>query len=138
MLCVFCRCFDLPHELFEIILEYIPYPRMWNWSINRLNRRINLSSHVSTYDMCVLIDEMLKDMSIFSSHVGNNISDPQIDVEHETTIGMMEHNMNNNTCLLKRIARSYEVCIYLYTIIEFYLEVLIVVIIYTIYVYVSM
>jgi hypothetical protein len=46
-------------------MEYLPTPRPWKWALNRLKRRITLSSHTSTVDISIMLDEMLTDMNLF-------------------------------------------------------------------------
>lgn len=63
------RCLSLPDGVFEMIVDYIPSPRVWKWSLNRLKRRIMISPHISVNDTSILIDEMLTDLNLFDNPI---------------------------------------------------------------------
>lgn len=58
---------SLPEGVFEMIMEYLPSPRVWKWSLNRLKKRISISPQISVVDISILIDEMLTDLNLFDS-----------------------------------------------------------------------
>jgi hypothetical protein len=57
----------LPLGVYEMIVEYLPSPRVWKWSLNHLKRRAILCPHVAVADTSVLIDELLGDLLILES-----------------------------------------------------------------------
>lgn len=59
------RCMYLPEGIFETIMEFLPTPRIWNWTIYRLSNRCKLSPKVAITDISILIDEILSDANIF-------------------------------------------------------------------------
>ena len=82
---------DLPNGVFELILDLMPIPRLWQWSLMKLKRRCKLAPHQAVLDISIIMDEILTDAKIFN--------------------GMKQHN------LLTRIARnpnvSYDIYIML-------------------------
>lgn len=59
------RALRLPLGLAELIMEYLPTPRMWKWSLVRLKKRITLAPHAATIDISIILDEMFTDMTLF-------------------------------------------------------------------------
>ena len=59
------RCFDLPDGLFELIVDFMPLPRIWHWSLLRLKRRCRFAPKQAVSDLSVMLDEMLTDLSVF-------------------------------------------------------------------------
>lgn len=59
------RVFNLPLGLHELIVDFLPNPRIWKFSLNRLKRRITLAAQPATLDISILLDEMLTDMVLF-------------------------------------------------------------------------
>lgn len=59
------RCMDLPGGIFDHIMDYMPLPTEWNWSLDILKRRCQLQPQQSLLDMCKLMDELLADACIF-------------------------------------------------------------------------
>jgi len=49
-----------------MVLEMIPRPRVWQWSLARLRKRCKLAPQAAIVDICILVDEMIADMNIFS------------------------------------------------------------------------
>lgn len=74
-MCAYClliscrRCMHLPLGLCELIMDYLPMPRVWKWSLVRLKKRINLASHAATIDISIILDEMFTDMTLFRGSV---------------------------------------------------------------------
>mmetsp|Transcript_25237 Transcript_25237/g.22962 ORF Transcript_25237/g.22962 Transcript_25237/m.22962 type:complete len:645 (+) Transcript_25237:70-2004(+) len=60
------RIMGLPLGLFECIVDYIPSPRIWQWSLYRLRSRCKLAPSVSINDIGIIIDEILCDSRIFN------------------------------------------------------------------------
>jgi len=60
------RCMSLPSGLFELVMEYMPMPRVWQWSLLHLKRRCKLAPHQAVLDMSIIIDEILADAAIFA------------------------------------------------------------------------
>ncbi|CAE7801061.1 unnamed protein product, partial [Symbiodinium microadriaticum] len=58
-------CLHLPLGLTEIILDFLPTPRVWKWSLVRLKKRITLAPHAATIDISFILDEMFTDMTLF-------------------------------------------------------------------------
>ncbi len=55
---------NLPQYLAEIVFEYLPLPRVWEWSLSRLQLRCHLSPVQAMHDISTLIDEILCDANI--------------------------------------------------------------------------
>jgi hypothetical protein len=60
------RCMDLPPGLFELIVDMLPLPRVWQWSLSRLKKRARLSPHQAIHDLSILMDEIVTDANIFA------------------------------------------------------------------------
>ena len=56
----------LPTGIFELVMEFLPTPRVWQWSLLRLKRRCKLAPHQAVLDMSILMDEILCDSLIFA------------------------------------------------------------------------
>eukprot|EP01036_Dinobryon_divergens_P026735 gene26735-35415_t len=67
------RVMELPPGLFESIIEYLPFPRVWQWSIVRLKNRCKLAPLQAMTDMSTMIDEILIDANLFGSKGQNNL-----------------------------------------------------------------
>lgn len=61
------RVFDLPLGVHELVIEFLPSPRIWKSCIHRLKRRVALAPQAATLDISILIDEMITDMCIFNT-----------------------------------------------------------------------
>ena len=85
------RCMNLPEGVFELIIDYMPLPREWNWVLTKIKRRCNLSPVQAMKDLCVVIDEIFADLNIFS---GSDQSDVLM-------------KLNRNHHLLPYISRKY-------------------------------
>lgn len=59
------RVFDLPLGVHEMVIEYLPAPRIWKTCIHRLKRRVTLAPQAATLDISIMLDEMITDMCIF-------------------------------------------------------------------------
>ena len=55
----------LPMDLFRLIVEFLPLPRLWYRSLGALKRRSKLAPMQAALDVCLLFDEMLSDAGIF-------------------------------------------------------------------------
>jgi ankyrin repeat protein len=62
------RCMDLPDGVFELIVDFLPLPRIWHWSLLRLKRRCRFAPKQAITDVTVMLDEMLTDLCIFGSN----------------------------------------------------------------------
>jgi hypothetical protein len=62
---IFVRMFELPLGVFEYIVEFIPFPRMWHWQLMKIESRCQLAPQIAVYDLCNLINEILVDSGIF-------------------------------------------------------------------------
>ncbi len=56
----------MPSGVFELIMDYMPLPRIWQWSLLRLSRRCKLAPQQAMIDMSIIMDEILKDTMIFA------------------------------------------------------------------------
>jgi len=56
---------DLPPGVYDLVVEMLPMPRVWHWSLFRLRRRCKLSPQVAVMDLSILMDEILTDMNLF-------------------------------------------------------------------------
>ena len=61
------RCLELPMGIFELIMEMLPLPRIWHWSLWCLKRRCRLAPYVAITDSYIIIDEILADLNLFNS-----------------------------------------------------------------------
>lgn len=55
------KAFALPAGVFELIMEMLPVPRVWAWSIFRMRRRCKLSPQSVVVDLNLIMDEILRD-----------------------------------------------------------------------------
>lgn len=62
---ILMKVFDLPLGVHELVLEFLPYPRLWKNNIQRLKRRVTLAPQAATLDISIMLDEMLTDMCLF-------------------------------------------------------------------------
>jgi hypothetical protein len=53
--------YTMPDGVLEHIVEYIPTPRIWTWSLHRLKKRIQFATNASIEDCYRIIDEILTD-----------------------------------------------------------------------------
>ena len=56
----------LPFGIFELIAEFLPSPRIWQWSLYRLKKRCSLAPQVALNDISVIIDEIMTDANILA------------------------------------------------------------------------
>lgn len=63
----------LPSGLYEQIMEYLPLPRVWQWSLVRLKRRCKLAPYQAVQDLSIIMDEILCDSAIFSGTDQKNL-----------------------------------------------------------------
>lgn len=63
----------MPPGVFEHIIEYIPLPRVWEQSIERLSVRSKIAPHQAVKDTATLIDEILCDTGVFKSSNQQNL-----------------------------------------------------------------
>jgi len=67
------RCMALPSGIFELVMEYMPLPRVWQWSLLRLKRRCKLAPQQAVQDLSVIMDEILCDSAIFAGADQKNL-----------------------------------------------------------------
>lgn len=60
------KCLDLPEGVYRNIIEYLPAPRIWAWTLARLKERASLNPQQAVHDSCVIVDEILTDMCVFA------------------------------------------------------------------------
>ena len=65
LMCV-CRCLDLPEGVYENIIEYMPQPRIWQWTLTRVKLRCKLSPLQAMLDISTVMDEILCDSCIIA------------------------------------------------------------------------
>jgi ankyrin repeat protein len=58
------RCMSLPEGVFELVMDMLPLPRVWHWTLDRLARRCKLAPQQAMLDMSVMMDEILADSVI--------------------------------------------------------------------------
>lgn len=75
----------LPAGVFDLIMDYLPLPRVWQWSLVQAQRRCRLAPAQAMQDISILMDEILCDTLV----IGGN------DQKH----------------MLVKIARSPHVCL---------------------------
>jgi hypothetical protein len=59
------RVFDLPLGVHELVVDFLPAPRIWKTCIHRLKRRVTLAPQAATLDISIMLDEMITDMCLF-------------------------------------------------------------------------
>eukprot|EP01038_Epipyxis_sp_PR26KG_P014990 gene14990-20164_t len=67
------RCLGLPAGLFELIAEFLPLPRIWQWSLVKIKRRCKLAPYQAIVDCCILMDEIINDTNIFYGKNNKNM-----------------------------------------------------------------
>jgi len=67
------RCMTLPAGLTELIWEFLPLPRVWQWSLLRLKRRCKLAPQQAVQDLSKLMDEIVCDLAIFPGSNQTNL-----------------------------------------------------------------
>jgi len=70
---LFEKCLTLPPGIFESIMEYMPMPRVWQWSLLRLKRRCKLAPHQALFDIGAMMDEILRDSALFAGSDQRNL-----------------------------------------------------------------
>jgi len=60
------RVMGLPFGIFELIADFMPSPRIWQWSLYRLKKRCSLAPYVALTDISIIIDEILTDSNILA------------------------------------------------------------------------
>jgi len=63
---------SLPSGVFELVMEMLPSPRVWQWSLFRMPRRCKLAPQQAMIDMSIMIDEILKDSVLFGGEDQRN------------------------------------------------------------------
>ena len=51
----------MPFGVSDLIVDFLPVPRIWDWSISQLKRRCRLAPRVAILDSYIIIDEILGD-----------------------------------------------------------------------------
>ena len=64
-MCVCCRCMSLPPEIFQYIIELLPVPRIWHWSLMRLRKHARVVPQLAAGDICIIMDDIISDAGIF-------------------------------------------------------------------------
>lgn len=67
------RAMGLPMGIFDLIVEFMPLPRVWQWSMWRLRERCKLAPHQAIKDLCIIADEILCDAEIFKGRDQTNL-----------------------------------------------------------------
>jgi hypothetical protein len=62
----------MPSGVFELIMDFMPLPRIWQWSLLRMPRRCKLAPQQAMIDMSIIMDEILKDTMIFAGQDQSN------------------------------------------------------------------
>lgn len=70
---VFQRALTLPHGVFENVMEFLPLPRVWSWSLSHMLRRCRLAAQQTVVDLTTLIDEILCDSCVVGDDVQKQI-----------------------------------------------------------------
>lgn len=85
------KCMSMPNGVFEHIIELLPIPRVWQWSMLRIKRRVRINAFQAIKDMSDAMDGMLGDACIFSGEQSNLLvkinTSPQI---HDYLLQQME------------------------------------------------
>lgn len=70
---VFQRALTLPHGVFENVMDFLPLPRVWSWSLSHMLRRCRLAAQQTVVDLTTLIDEVLCDSCVVGDDVQKQI-----------------------------------------------------------------
>lgn len=70
---LFYRCLGLPSGIFETIMEYLPYPRIWPWSLSQMPRRCKLAPSQAVLDTMIIMDEILRDAVLIAGPDQKNL-----------------------------------------------------------------
>lgn len=81
---------SLPDGVFELVMEMLPLPRIWHWSLDRLARRCKLAPHQAMLDMSVIMDEILTDSQIVH---GKNQSNQLIKLSRSPHVSQNSHHI---------------------------------------------
>eukprot|EP01034_Spumella_vulgaris_P029784 gene29784-36880_t len=63
------RVMGLPPGVFELVIDYMPSPRIWQWSLTRIKLRCKLSPVQAMLDISCVMDEILCDANVISDPV---------------------------------------------------------------------
>lgn len=113
------NCMTLPSGVFETIMDFMPLPRVWQWSLIRSKRRCKLSPIQTMMDLSVLMDEILADANIFGGADQSNLliklnRNPQIHPYIINTIGMPQdllEQLCTSSDIQSMISRTTEVSV---------------------------
>jgi len=67
------RVLTMPPGIFEHIVDFMPLPRVWQWSLMRLKARCKLCPLQALVDISILMDEILIDANIFGMKNQSNL-----------------------------------------------------------------
>lgn len=70
---LFERVLNLPSGVFESVIEFLPMPRVWSWSLSHMHLRCRLAPHQAVIDLSMLIDEVLRDMNVIGDPVQKDL-----------------------------------------------------------------
>ena len=59
------RCLELPHGVYDLIIDMLPLPRVWEKSLKGLGRRCKCAPQQAVSDITAIMDEILIDACIF-------------------------------------------------------------------------
>ena len=95
------RVFDLPLGVHELVIDFLPAPRIWKTCIHRLKRRVTLAPQAATLDISIMLDEMITDMCLFSTprKQGQLVTLSR----HESIINYLSEQWHMPTCLTKEL-----------------------------------
>ena len=65
----------LPFDCVNTIVQYLPAPRVWTWSLHRAKARMRSAPQVVMRDLFIIVDEIFSDSQLFSSYgSGGNLA----------------------------------------------------------------
>lgn len=70
---LFERVLNLPSGVFESVIEFLPMPRVWSWSLSHMHLRCRLAPHQAVIDLSMLMDEVLRDMNVIGDPVQKDL-----------------------------------------------------------------
>jgi ankyrin repeat protein len=70
---LFQRVLTLPPGVFETVIEFLPMPRVWSWSLSHMLRRCRLAPQQAVMDLSILMDEILRDSNVVGDDVQQNL-----------------------------------------------------------------
>jgi ankyrin repeat protein len=70
---LFQRVLALPPGVFETVIDFLPMPRVWSWSLSHMLLRCRLAPQQAVMDLSIIMDEILCDSNVVGDNVQQNL-----------------------------------------------------------------